>query len=386
MSPQKRQVGGSIGKVDTSAGPRWRFTVDLDPGPDGKRRQRRYTFITEGEAVTKQAELRTQVAQHVYVDRNAVTVGQYLDQWLAAGERTWRPSTHRSYELAVTPARTAFGSKRLQHLERADIERLVTTMLRTGGRTGTGRSPRTVSLLLTILCKAFKDAQADDLLGRNPVQHVKKPSTTHTEMNVWDSAQAATFIAHVADHRLAGPLTLTMHGLRRGEVLGLQWRDIDLTRGVVHIRRTRTQAGSRGVVVGPPKTTRGVRTLPLSGSLTAALKHTFEATVTAAVVRPLNPSQAWVTIDDAGEPMRPDTYGHLFTDQATAAGLPRIRLHDARHTAATLLLENGVPVHVVARFLGHDPAITQRVYAHVTATALDAASGVFDQVLGTGSA
>jgi hypothetical protein len=101
-----------------------------------------------------------------------------------AGERTWRPSTHRSYELAVAPARAAFGRTRLQHLERADVERLVTTMLRAGGREGAGRSPRTVALLLTILGKAFKDAQRDDLIARNPVEHVRKSTQQHHEMAI----------------------------------------------------------------------------------------------------------------------------------------------------------------------------------------------------------
>lgn len=385
--PVRRQIGGSIRKIDTKSGPRWQFVVDLTPDPDtGHRRQRRYTYRSEAEAVAAQAELRVQVVQHVYVDRTRITVDQYLDDWLTAGQRTWRPSTARSYALALHPAREAFGAKRLQRLTRADVETLVQSMLRTGGRDGKGRSPRTVALLLTILNKAMKDAQADDLIARNPCQHVHKPTSQHTEMAVWDSGQAAVFIDHVSGHRLAGPMNLTMRGLRRGEVLGLQWADIDFARGVLHVRRTRTQAGSLGVVVGPPKTSRGRRTLPLDPPLVAALRHTYAATVTDAVVRRFgDPGTSWVVVDQAGEPMRPEAYGDLFVDLAAQAGLPRIRLHDARHTALTLLLQAGVPVHVVARFAGHDPAVTMRTYAHVTADALAVASGVFGEAFGTRS-
>jgi len=382
--PTRRQVGGSIRRVETRSGPRWRFTVDLTPDPvTGARRQRQYTFRTEAEAVHAQAATRVQVAARTYVDRTSITVDQWLDQWLAAGQRDWRPSTHRSYLLALTPVRAAIGTKRLQRVDRADIEAIVAAMLRQGGRAGTGRSPRTVSLLLTILGKAFRDAQAEDLIARNPCEHVRKPSGQHQEMAVWDAGQAARFIDHVAAHPLAGPLNLTMRGLRRGEILGLQWGDVDFARGVLHVRRTRVQAGSAGVVVGPPKTARGRRTLPLDPPLVAALRHTYDATVTSAVVRPLvDPASVWVAVDAAGEPLRPDAYGDLFGALAAQAGLPRIRLHDARHTALSLLLAAGVPVHVVARFAGHDPSVTLRTYAHVTADALSVASGVFGQTFG----
>ena len=144
--PTRRQVGGSIRKVDTRSGPRWRFTVDLGPDPDtGRRRQRQYTFKTEAEAVDAQAKTRVQVVQHVYVDRTRVTVNGYLDDWLTAGERHWRPSTHRSYQVALGPVRDAIGDKRLQRVERADVERIAATMLHTGGRDGNGPAHRAPS-------------------------------------------------------------------------------------------------------------------------------------------------------------------------------------------------------------------------------------------------
>jgi integrase len=117
-----------------------------------------------------------------------------------------------------------------------------------------------------------------------------------------------------------------MRGLRRGEVLGLQWTDIDFTVGVLHVRRTRVDVGTEGIVTRPPKTSRGRRTLPLDPPLVAALRHTQAATVTPLVDR-------WLTVDAAWRPMRPEAYSDLFVDLATEAGLPLLRLHDARHTA-----------------------------------------------------
>jgi integrase len=127
----------------------------------------------------------------------------------------------------------------------------------------------------------------------------------------------------------------------------------------------------------------GSSPLPLDAPLVDALRHTYEAAVASSVVRPLvDPSTLWVAVDEAGEPLRPAAYGQMFTALAADAGLPRIRLHDARHTALTLLLGSGVAVHVVARFAGHDPSVTMPTYAHVTPDALAAASGVFGEAFG----
>ncbi len=375
-----RQIGGSIRRVETASGPRWRFRVDIGVDPEsGRRRQRTYTFKSEAEAVAEQTKTRGQVATASYVDRDRVTVSEYLDGWLVAGRRAWRPSTHRSYVLALKPAHDEFGKRRLQSLTRRDIDVLATRMLEEGGRGGKGRSPRTVALFLTILSKALKDAVVDDLLVRNPCEHVRKPSVPHHEMTTWSAKQAARFLAHTAGHRLAGPLALTMRGLRRGEVLGLQWGDVDFKKGTVTIRRTRTQAGKDGVVVGPPKTTRGRRTLPLDPALVAALKATRKAT---RVQRIGAAGESWVVVDEHGDPMRPEAYGDMFLALAAEAGLPRIRLHDARHTALTLLLEAGHPPHVVAKFAGHDPSVTLRTYAHVNNDALSAASATFGALYG----
>ena len=129
-------------------------------------------------------------------------------------------------------------------------------------------------------------------------------------------------------------------------------------------------------MTGPPKTARGRRTLPIDPPLAAALRHTRSATVAA-----LGPDR-WVAVDQAGQPYRPEAFSDLFVDLATEARLPVIRLHDLRDTALSLLLARGVPVHVVARFAGHDPAITLRTYAHVTPDALGAASEVFGSAFG----
>jgi len=371
-----RQRGSSIQRVESTTGTRFRFRLDTDPDPlTGARRQRTYTYATEAEAIREQTRLRQSVAEHVYVQRDTQTLTAYLDEWLEAGQRSWKPSTRDSYRRTLAQVQASIGSIRLQSLRRGDVERFVTEMLSTGGREGLGRKGRTVQVMLVVLHKALKDAKADGLVASVATEHVRRPRVEHTEFAVWTGPQMSAFLESVEDDRLVGLFALSCRGLRRGEVLGLRWGDVDFTRGRITIRNTRVPAAGQVIDV-PPKTARGRRTVPLDGALAAALRRTYASTVLGPV-RPLRPEQAYVAVNPAGEPLSPGQYNHEFTRLTARSGLPRIRLHDLRHSAATLLIEQGQPIPTVARMLGHDPAMTARVYAHVTDTALDSLSATF---------
>jgi integrase len=311
------------------------------------------------------------------VDKAALTVSAYLDDWLAAGARRWRASTAHNYGTALHPARVAFGGKRLQDLTRSDVEALVMQMLTHGGHSGTGRSPSTVRQLLVILGSAMREAVRDGLLVRNPCEYVRRPTGVRREMPVWSPAQSAAFLHHIRGHPLAGVFALSLRGLRRGEVLGLAWGDLDLDAATVTVRAARIQAGPQ-VVTGPPKSSRGRRTLPLDAPVVEALRWTYEVTVARSTVRPFTqPSRLLVAVDGAGAPVSPAWYSREFAMLAARAGLPSIRLHDLRHSAVTTMLAAGVPLHVAAAYAGHSPAVAMAVYAHATTDSLRAASEAF---------
>lgn len=384
---EKRQRGSNITRIETASGPRWRFRVDVPPAEDGARRQRTMTFKSEREAIEAQAKHRVQVSEGSYLEPSRLTVNDWFDAWLSTGERTWRASTSASYRLAFKPAREAFGTMKLQKLRREHVEALTRSMLASGGRTGTGRSPRTVSLLLTVLSKCLGDALDDELVTTNAAARVKKPARAHTEMSTWTAEQMRTFLNAVDDDPLVGAWNLSALGLRRGEVLGLRWSDVDFEKGVINIRQARVQAGKE-VVVNEPKTSRGRRTLPLHPALVTALRTTQRRTVTDAAVLPLRQRGAGardrlIVVDAAGEPLRPDRYSELFEKHARDAGLPLVRLHDLRHSALSLLLAQGVPVHVVAKIAGHDPSVTLRTYAHAQDAAMVDAVTRLGELYGT---
>lgn len=236
-----------------------------------------------------------------------------------------------------------------------------------------GTSARTVVTMLVVLSSALDDAMAQGLVARNVARLVKRPKVTTTEMATWSPEQAAAFRAHVADDRLAACWLLTLAGLRRSEVLGLRWADVDHDAGTITVAQGRVVVGG-GTVTGAPKSTRSARTLPMPRDVLTALR----AFKTRQAEEHLALGAGWpdtdlVAVNADGSPIRPETYSKVFAAHCAAAGVPVIRLHDVRHTAATMLLDGGTTPSATAKWLGHDPAITLRVYGHVYDDALASA-------------
>ena len=168
---------------------------------------------------------------------------------------------------------------------------------------------------------------------------------------------------------------LALSGLRRGEIAGLKWSDIDFAAGTITIARNRVQAGAGTVVENAPKTLSSCRTLPLDDGLVAVLKR---ASVRYAQERlslgAAHTDSGYVAVNEAGEPYTPDTLTRMWHKLAGVAGVRQIRLHDARHSCGTALHLRGVPLAVIAKWLGHaDAATTARIYAHSQDDALRAA-------------
>ena len=179
-----------IRKITLSDGSvRYRVVVDAGREPDGSRAQRTSTHRTRREAREWLAVVRSDLTRGTYVAPQRTTLNEHLDTWLE-GKRDIRPATRRSYVDGMKPVRQMHGHKSLQDITKADLEALVTTMLTSGGRQGTGRSPRTVTMMLVVLQQALQDAVRQGLLVRNVASLVQKPRQVHHEMSSWTLAQA----------------------------------------------------------------------------------------------------------------------------------------------------------------------------------------------------
>ena len=363
---------GSIRKDASGA---WFFVVDI-AGPDGKRKQlKRRGFDTKRAAQVALTELQADKQRGVFVVPLRATFGQFLlDEWLPARRVTLRPSTAASYEQLIRNyILPTIGGIRLQAVDGSTLTRLYGELL-TSGRTvarrnaGAGLSAKTVRNLHGVLTRAFRDGVRWGHLQRNPCDAADPPKGASPEMKVWSADELRAFSASVASHRWAGMWALiATTGMRRGEVLGLRWSDVDLDVGTVTIRSTRIRYGTT-IATSTPKTARGNRTIAIGPATAAALRGWRRQQNTDRLLA----GSAWADRDGLmltnvdGSAPNPEAFSNLFIDLAKRAGLPAIRLHDLRHSYATAALASGVPVKVVSQRVGHaDVGVTLKVYAHV---------------------
>jgi integrase len=240
-----------------------------------------------------------------------------------------------------------------------------------------GVSNRTVCAMLTVLSTALTTAMKRGLVARNVVQLIDRPAIEHREMSTWTPRQVERFREHMRSDRLYACWLLTLAGWRRSEVLGLAWSAVDFDARTVSVTQARVVVRGAGTTTGAPKSERSRRTLPMPADVMAALR-----TLNAQQKREkLTLGPTWtdtglIAINEDGSPIRPETYSKAFRRHCTAAGVPVIRLHDARHTAATRMLDSGTTVSAAAKWLGHDPAMALRVYGHVYDEALASAGDV----------
>lgn len=343
--------------------PKYSYVFDVAPSADGKRKQvTKTTFTTKKEA---ERELRAalEAAQNgLRVDTGRLTVGEYLDEWLA-GRHKLRPSTTRSYEAHVRLyLKPALGHQRLSDVRHADVDRMFASLI-AGGRL----TPASLRRVHATLSKAMNDAVRRNLRVFNPAAHVELPTASRTRFAVWTPTQLAEFLTATRDDR-HWPLyrVAAMTGLRRGELAGLRWADLDLDVGGLHVRQQRVQIGYE-VVEGPPKSKTGERSVQLDPSTVDVLRgHALAQEAERVLAGDLWQGDDFAFCREDGAPLHPEFITRHFGRLVKGLGLPSIRLHDLRHTHASHGLAAGVPLKVIQERLGHSSlALTADTYTHV---------------------
>jgi integrase len=367
--------------VELPSGQR-RVEIVLDVGIDpatGARRQTRRRFRTVAEAVEAYATIRTETAHGTYVARATTTVQQTIEAWLSS-RHGLRASTLAGYRDVLKPVTTAYGGLSLRNLEKHHVVTLVEMLregraLRADGQSRRPWKPRTVNLMLFVLGSVLADAVKQGLVARNVVALVDRLPQVKKEMQTLTPDEVEQVLAAAAEDDLEHAWHLALYGLRRGEVAGLRWSNVDLDAATLTVSPTRVSvdgAAQDSVV----KTERGERTLPLTPSLAAALararaRQDRDAELAGSAYAP----SGLLVVDQIGRPLHPETISSRWDRLLTRAGVRRIRLHDARHTCGTTLHLQGVPVAVIAAWLGHaDSAFTMRTYVHSQDHALWAAA------------
>jgi integrase len=386
----------------------WWYVHDVPPGADGGRRQaRRGGYATERAAREALNDELGRLRGGTYVERTRVTVGEYMDEWLA-GKAKLRATTRKSYGEHITLYfKPGIGHVRLHDLRDGHIEALYAAMRLLGTEDADPRSDPILARLLEVrksnqprplsdasikrmhatLMSALNAAVRRKRLDANPATHVEVPTgrrpkaVVWTEeriarwkatgekpaVAVWTAAQTGRFLDAAADERLYPIFHLIAYrGLRRGEAVGLPWHEVSLDEGYLRITQTVVQLGW-ATELTPPKTEDSERVVSLDAGTVAVLRRwrTKQDTERRAWGSAWQHAGLVFTRED-GSQLHPDLVTDTFTRLSAAAGLPPIRLHDLRHTAASLALQAGVPLKVVSEQLGHSAlAITADTYTSV---------------------
>jgi len=236
--------------------------------------------------------------------------------------------------------------------------------------------------MLNIISAVLSGLVKQGALVRDVAALVDRLRRSKKKLATFTEAEVQALLRHVADDRLGHAWHLALSGLRRGELCGLRWSDIDAAAATVTVTHNRVSVNGR-TMDSQPKTDCSVRTLPLTPALMAALRKA-QATQKAerlALGPDYGPGEH-VVCDEAGRPYHPDTMSDYWRALCKDAKVPSIRLHDARHTCGTLMHMQGVPIVVIAHWLGHaDPAFTMRTYLHSQDDALKIAATTLQRMV-----
>lgn len=327
-----RQRSGHVYRRRTTDGgwSSWYAVVDTDPHDDGRRRQVTRSFTTRAEAYAW-------LASQPIGGKAGVTLGGWLQQWLD-GQEHLRPSTRASYRGHIDKHLTPLlGGMPVAMLTAENVRGLHAALRQQGVSAATTRR------IHATLSSALSAAVREGVIPGNPAALVTLPRGNAYRADVWDAGEAARFLHTVRGDALYPLWRLALlTGMRRGELLGLTWDDVDLTTGTLTVRQTRVAVAGQ-VVTGPPKSRRGVRAIAVDPATVAVLN----------AYRVRGPRTGVVFHDGNGRPLRPGDVSRRFADLVERAGLPRIRLHDLRHTSASLGLAAGEPLKALSARLGH---------------------------------
>ena len=302
-----------------------------------------------------------------------ITLGDYLlERWLPTKQAQIRPSTFSSYRNnVITHVVPRIGSIPLQKLQPEDLDTFYAQLLRDGRRNGAGGglAPKTVRIIHGIIRKALADALRKGSVTRNVADLADPPKVRlggSRTMTVWSADELRDFLASIEDSEWYVPIFLAANtGMRRGEVLGLTWRNVDFD-GARLVVSQQILSVEYKATVADVKTAHSRRTIDLDPRTVAVLRAWRRHQLEQRMSTGRRGDDEFVFTHADGGPIHPDLFSQSWQRLMHKSVHRRIRLHDLRHTHATILLKAGVPVKVVSERLGHSsPAFTITVYQHV---------------------
>lgn len=377
----KRRANGE-GSIRKRSDGRWegRYTAGRNP-ETGKPIYKNVLGKTQAEVKTKLKAAIEDSANLDVMKAEQYTTGQWMDVWFEnCAKIKVRPSSHQTYRGYIdNHIKPNIGDIPLSKLSSLHLQKLYKKLL-AGGRVERveakgqpkGLSAKTVRNINQVISSAMDFAKDQKLISSNPTDGCALPKLEHKEMKTLPVEQLTSFLREAKESGVFELYYIELAtGLRRGELLGLKWGDIDLERGNLRVQRQIARINGT-VIEAPLKTKNAYRTLPLSADAVGVLQEQKKK----------GGNSPYVFPSPTGGPISPDSVLHMLHRVLKRAGLSKVRFHDLRHTFATLALQNGVDIKTVSGMLGHYSAgFTLDTYTHVTTSAKKEAANTMGSIL-----
>jgi len=358
---------------------RWLGVLHVGYGPTGRPIRKTVSAKTRGEVVQKFKDLQRTFDDGLPVPDGTINVSQLLARWQAdILTHQVAPSAATNYEgIARNHVIPDLGRKKLSELTTADVDRLISKKM------AEGLSVSTVRRVRSVLAQALDQAVRWGWVTRNVAQLARAPKTERNEGRTLTADEARLFLDHLNGHRLEALFALMLTtGLRRGEALGLQWSDLDTKKGTLAVRRQLQREGD-GLVVRDTKTHGSRRVVNVPHPVLALLKQ-LRASEKASKARlgPAWTDSGFIFTNAIGGPLDPRNLLRDFKKICVSAGLGDWHIHELRHSAASLMLAQGVKLQVVSDVLGHSSIrMTADVYGHLLDPDRESAATAITEIL-----
>lgn len=383
------QVSGHIRKrVKKDGTSSYQITIELPIDPITGSRNRIYKTIngTKKQAEKEMRSMMDDLENHTYIKDNKITIASWITEWFSLYLQDLSPTTLTGYKYHIDNyiVNQPIGKILLQDLTTSDVQRWVNNLYRESPVTHKPMSAKSVKNIYHNLSASLDMALQQEVVKKNVCKAVILPKVEKYDVEVYDEQEIQRLISvsRGTDMELIVSLAVSL-GLRRGELTGLKWNHIDFDKRVINIKENvvevRKEQNADRIVTKSPKSRSGIRSIPISDVLCKYLKsaHTDYLMKRMKLGKDFYDSN-YVICQDNGKPFKPATMTRKFSKFLENNNLRHIRLHDVRHTNATLMLMNGIPPKVAQVRLGHsDYSTTMNIYGHVLkSTEIEAASKI----------
>lgn len=366
----------------------YQIIIEKPPDKSTGTRNRLYRTVhtNKKEAEKIMRDMIAELENKTYIQPTNITVKEWMNEWYDTYQKPYRSeSTLRSYRYQldnyIIPK---FGNIPIQDLSTMQVQKWINELSNESPISHKPMSARSVKNIFLNLSAAMQTAERLDLIKKNPCKNVTLPQRKSHQVEVYDEKEIDSLIQCLKGTDMEVPIMLALTlGLRRGELIALRWENVDLDNGIVHICENRVDGLNGEVITKSPKSQAGIRDIPLSASLITMLKkHKLKYMKKQLKYGVGKNKDDYVICQHNGQPYKPFSFTKKFRTFLNKNNLRHIRLHDLRHTNASVMLSQGISPKVAQQRLGHsDFSTTMNIYSHVMKTMETEAAQKLDDVL-----